>query len=181
MLYFVLCYFIIFPLKENIVTRTAIGKECLTALHLNCGENLTEKNLKLNYISTWRKTRSLRVPCYDIKLDWHFGNLLLPRICLFDRSWWSYMIYSMDIEEVLMVSMHKKWTYICWWYWSNILQVVTVADVRHCCRIAEVRHCCWVADVRYLVCYKALFIEASFAIAYCIVQYLFIFILFFAL
>jgi len=32
---------------KNIVTRTAIGKESLTALHLNCGEILWE--IKLNF------------------------------------------------------------------------------------------------------------------------------------
>jgi len=38
-------------LKENIVTRTAIGKERLTALHLNCGKNLTKKNQNQNHIN----------------------------------------------------------------------------------------------------------------------------------
>jgi len=50
MLCCVLCYFIIFPFKENIVTRTAIGKECLTALYLNCGGTLTKIiKLKTNF------------------------------------------------------------------------------------------------------------------------------------
>ena len=68
MLCCVLCYFIIFPVKENIVTKTAIGKECLTALYLNCGGNLTGKKIKIKIISTWRRKRSIRHPCYNINL-----------------------------------------------------------------------------------------------------------------
>jgi len=68
MLCCVLCYFIIFPVKENIVTKTAIGKECLTAFYIYCEGILTEK-IKITIISTWRKKKNIRHPCYDINLD----------------------------------------------------------------------------------------------------------------
>jgi len=47
-----LYYYIIFPLKENIVTRTAIGKESLTALYLNVGKIL-RKILKIKIKSNF--------------------------------------------------------------------------------------------------------------------------------
>jgi len=61
------------------------------------------------------------------------------------------MVYSMDIEEVLMVSMLKKWTDIfvddigqTYYKWLLFLKsdiVVTVPEGRCCCSVADVQHC----------------------------------------
>jgi len=76
-----------FPLKENIVTRTAIGKQCLTALHSNCGGSLTKIwGIKLNSFQLDKKKKSIRILVTTFNLVRHLEQLLLPRICLFDRQ-----------------------------------------------------------------------------------------------
>jgi len=153
---YALYYFITFS-KKYIVTRTAIGKESLTAVHLNCGK---KSHGKLNQISTWREKKD-----YTASLLQHstlidiLKHLLLPSYACLTDNWWSCLILAMDIEELYFNkywwSMLKKWTYIYirWWYWSNIPQVVITPEARY------YRYCSWKQMLLFSCWYRVLLLS----------------------
>ena len=112
---------------KDIVTRTTIGSECLTALHSNCGGSLIKKwEIKLNPFRL-REDYTTSLLQHSTLID-ILKQLLLPSCTCLTDNWWSYWILAMDIEE-----LYFKWTYIYirWWYWSNIPQVIIIPEARY--------------------------------------------------
>ena len=166
-----------FNFPENIVTRTAIGRECLTAFHSNCGE-IPYENLGLNSFQLRRKENCTN-PCYNFNLVQHIKQLLLPRICLFDRKlmiaidigntgYWQWLLLAMDIEEIWMMYGDQI---LFSSSWSNIVPEFLIRyqilfQTRWCQTLSQD------ADARYLAYhyYTALLRKALLAIVYCTEQ-----------
>jgi len=140
---------------KKIVTRTAIGLECLTALHLNCGKTYG----KLNQISTWRKKTD-----YTASLLQHstlidiLKHLLLPSCTCLTDNWWSAMVLAMVnignghwrnmvIEYCSCVPDRRVFLSS----WSDTVPeflkpdiTVTVPEGRCCCSVSDIKYYCWV-------------------------------------
>ena len=128
--------------KKYIVTRTAIGKESLTALHSNCGKNLTGK---LNQISSWRKKKTTWHPCYNIQpwlTSWNIGccRVMLVWQTINDRV--GYL--DMDNGHWRIIFQKDTYTYISvgdigqifrkWLLFLEQDVIATVPKGRYCCR-----------------------------------------------
>jgi len=140
---------------KNIVTRTAIGKESLTALHLNCGKNLTGNKIKFRLGEkkiTWH-------PCCNIQpwlISW---NICCCRVVLVwqtidDRVG----CWDMDNGHRRIIFQMDIYIHIRWWYWSHIPQVIIIPETRYYNYCSwrqmllfrpDIEYYCWVAEVIY--------------------------------
>jgi len=158
-----------FNFPENIVTRTAIGRECLTAFHSNCG-GIPYENLGLNSFQL-RKKRTARILVTTSTLFNTLNNCCCREFVCLTENWWSSLVLAM----VIIGNGHWRNMDDVWW--SNIILEFLI------------EHCSWVpdqilfqtrwcqtlsqdADARYLAYhyYTALFRKALLAIVYCTEQ-----------
>jgi len=123
-----------FNFPENVVTRTAIGRECLTALR-----GIPYENLGLNSFQLRRK-RELHGSLLQLQpcsTPWTIAaaeNLFVwQRID--DRDWyWQWLLLAMDIEEIWMMYGDQI---LFSSSWSNIVPEFLI---RYCSRLADVNH-----------------------------------------
>jgi len=126
MLCFVLYYFINFPLKENVVTRTAIGKERLTALYLNCGGTLRKKiKSKLFRLGERREAYGILLQHQSCLTSWKLvaaenmsvWQKLVIIYDIFNGHWRSTDgVHAQEMDTYLLVILIKHFAsrYCCW-------------------------------------------------------------------
>jgi len=158
-----------FNFPENIVTRTAIGRECLTALHSNCGDPLREFAVK--FLPTEKEKRTARILVTTSTLFDTLNNCCCREFVCLTENCWSWLVLAM----VIIGNGHWRNMDDVWW--SNIILKFLI---EHCSWVPDqilfqTRWCLTlgqVADARYLArhYYTALIRKALLAIVYCTEQ-----------